>query len=156
MPIKVLALDIYATVLAFNDHDYSCPPRDGLELLFDRCDERGIKVVTSSDGMTGNVKNDLAIAFRLVANRRIGNQPKSRLCIERFDNFFQLNQGLKDFSIIIGHYNIIPSELLVIGDNPNKDIYAALRLGANAIRCPMYGVDEGREWSFAGINLDAI
>lgn len=62
--IKVVALDIYGTVLAFDDCDYSCAPRKGLVDLFDRCDARGIKVVTSSDAFIGNMKNDLVMAFK--------------------------------------------------------------------------------------------
>lgn len=146
--IKVVALDVYGTMLAFDDYDYSFPPRKGLEVLLDNCDRRGIKVVTSSDAFTGNVRNDLSIAFKLV--------PERKLSLDRFDGFFQLDQGIKDFSVVIGHYNIVPAELLVIGDNPNKDIYGALRLGANAVLCPAYCVDGEREWDFGKINLDDI
>lgn len=147
MSTKVVALDIYGTVLAFDDYDYSCSPRDGLEVLLDKCDEQGIKVVTSSDAFTGNVRNDLEIAFKLV--------PERKLSLERFDGFFQLDQGIKDFSIIIGHYNILPVELLVIGDNFNKDIIGALRLGARAVHCPAFSVDEGRHWNLGEIDLDS-
>ena len=146
--IKIVALDIYGTILATDDCDYCCPPRKGLEVFLDNCDKRIIKVVTSSDAFTGNVKNDLEIAFRLAQGKR--------LSLYRFDNFFQLAQGLKDFSIIIGHYDIIPSELLVIGDNPNKDIYAALMPGARAILCPAFRTDEGRDWDFGNIDLDSV
>ena len=147
MSIKVVSLDIYGTVLAFDDHDYSCPPRDGLEILLDKCDEQGIKVVTSSDAFTGNVKNDLEIAFKLV--------PERRLSLARFDGFFQLDQGIKDFSVIIGYYDILPSELLVIGDNFNKDVFGALRLGARAVHCPAFSVDEGRHWNLGDIDLNS-
>ena len=146
--IKVVALDVYGTVLAFDDGDYSFPPRKGLEVFLDNCEKRGIKVVTSSDAFTGNVRNDLLVAFKLV--------PEKKLTLDRFDGFFQLDQGIKDFSIIIGQYDIVPKELLVVGDNPNKDIYGALRLRANAIHCPVYGVDEGGEWDFGKIDLDSI
>ncbi len=157
-PLKVVALDVYGTILAFDDYDYSCPPRKGLEDLFDNCESRGIKVVTSSDAFTGNVRNDLVIAFRIVLELMLDIKAKSRmkrrLNIDRFDDFFQLDQGMKDFSVIIGHYDIVPKELLVVGDNLNKDIFGALGLGANAILCPVYGVDQGREWDFGKIDLD--
>lgn len=155
-PIRVAALDVYGTLLAFDDDDYSCPPRNRLGKFFDDCEAREIKVVTSSDGMTGNVKNDLVIAFRIANDRKITIDGPERLGIDRFDNFFQLDQGIKDFSVIIGHYDILPRELLVIGDNFNKDIWGALRLGAYAIHCPMYGVDQGKEWDFGKIDLDNI
>jgi|GEM_PF-1742633 len=157
-PIEVVALDIYGTVLAFDDHDYSCPPRKGLADFLDNCDRRRIKVVTSSDGFTPNVKNDLLIAFKLVTKRIIDPEEqekmRKRLCLERFDGFFQMDQGSKDFSVIIGHYDIAPGQLLVIGDNFYKDICGAAKLGAMTIQCPMYGIDQGREWDFAMVDLD--
>lgn len=145
-PIRVVALDVYGTILAFNDYEYSCPSRKGLGDFFDNCEKRGIKVVTSSDVPTGNVKNDLKIAFKLARDER--------LSLDKFDDFFQLDQGVKDFSVIIEHYNIIYGELLVVGDNYHKDIIGALRLGAKAIHCPVYGTNEGEEWDFGKINLD--
>ena len=156
--IKVVALDIYGTVLAFNDYDSSFPPRKGLEEFFDACDKREIKVVTSSDAFTGNVKNDLLVAFRREQESKVGAPDPSKrgLTLERFDDFFQLDQGVKDFSVIIGHYDILPRELLVVGDNQQKDIYGALILGANAVLCPAYGADQGREWDFSKIDLDAV
>ena len=158
--IKIVTLDIYGTVLAFDDVDDSFPPRKGLADFFDNCEERGIKVVTSSDGGTGNVKNDLSIAFRLVIERILDPEERKkmreRLNLARFDEFFQLDQGEKDFSEIIGYYDIIPSQLLVVGDNLSKDICGALRLRAKAIHCPIYGVDQGAEWDFGMIDLDNI
>lgn len=158
--IRVVVLDVYGTILAFDDPDYSCPSRKGLEDFLDACQARGIRVVTSSDAFVGNVKNDLERTFRLVIERMVTPKEKQamrrRLSLARFDGFFQLDQGIKDFSIIIGHYDIIPSELLVIGDNPSKDIYGALRLGAKAIRCPVYGVKEGWDFDFGKIDLDIL
>jgi hypothetical protein len=157
--IKVVALDIYGTVLAFDDVDDSFPPRKGLADFFDNCERRGIKVVTSSDGGTGNVKNDLSIAFRLAIERILDPQERKkmreRLNLDRFDDFFQMDPGEKDFSVIIGRYDIIPNQLLVVGDNFNKDICGALRLRARAIHCPMYGVDQGGDWDFGMIDLDS-
>jgi len=160
MAIKVVALDIYGTVLDIEDCDYSCPPRKGFAEFLDNCEQRRIKVVTSSDAYTGNVRNDLSAAFK-VAIRRIASSKerrimRKRLNLERFDGFFQLDQGIKDFSIIIGHYDIVSKELLVIGDNPNKDIIGALRLGAFAIQCPAYSGKEGVDWDFSKIDLDGI
>jgi len=156
--IKVVALDIYGTVLAFDDYDYSLPPRKGFEKFLDECDKRGIKVVTSSDAFTGNVKNDLLVAFRRAKDLETGQAGASQsgLSLDRFDGFFQLDQGAKDFSVIIRYYDIVPKELLVVGDSFNKDICGALKLGANAIHCPAYGIDQGREWDFSKIDLDAV
>ena len=160
MVIKVVALDIYGTVLDIEDCDYSCPPRKGFVEFLDNCEQRRIKVVTSSNVFIGTVKNDLSAAFRVVidiiASAEERRVMRKRLNLERFDGFFQLNQGIKDFSIIIGHYDIVPRELLVIGDNPNKDIIGALRLGASAIQCPAYSGKEGADWDFSKIDLDGI
>jgi len=152
MKIKVVALDIYGTVLAFDDCDDSFQPRKGLADFLDACDRRGIMVVTSSDAFTGNVKNDLEIAFKLAAEVF----SETRLRLERFDGFFQLNQGPKDFSVIIEHYRIAPEELLVIGDNIDKDFNGALMVGATAILCPKFGIAQGKDWDFAKIDLDEI
>ena len=156
--IKIVALDVYGTILAFDDYDSSFPPRKGLEEFFDECDKREIRVVTSSDALTGNVRNDLSIAFRRARELKVGHADPSKtgLVLERFYGFFQLDQGVKDFSVIIGHYDIVPRELLVVGDNLQKDIHGALMLGANAVHCPVYGVDQGREWDFGKIDFDAV
>ena len=87
MGIKIVAIDIYGTVLASDDFDYSCPPRKGLECFLDQCQAREVKVVTSSDAFNGNVRNDLAMAFRPV--------PRKKLSIERFDGFFQIIEPMR-------------------------------------------------------------
>lgn len=144
--IKVVALDVYGTILAVDDFDYAFPPREELENFLRICEERQIKVVTSSDAFTGNVKNDLEIAFKLV--------PKKGLSLGRFDGFFQMNAGEKDFSEICAHYGIAPKELLVIGDRFDKDISGALKIEANVIHCPAFGINAGSEWNFGNVNLD--
>lgn len=158
--IKVVALDVYGTILALDDHDCSCPPRKGLEDFFDECEKRGIKFVTSSDAFTPNVKNDLSISFKVaierIADAGARKKMRERLNIGRFDDFFQLNQGIKEFSIIIKYYSINPRELLVIGDNLDKDIQGAIIAGANVIYCPPYGIDQGGKWDFRKIELDCI
>ncbi len=157
MSIKVVALDIYGTVLAFDDREFLFPPRKGIEDFLDYCQDREIKVVTSSDGDTDDVKRNLSMSFNVkieaIKEPEKRAEMEKRLNIRRFDAFFKLDQGKKDFSIILGHYDIIPSNLLVIGDNPFKDVYSALTFGANAILCPMYGVSQGEDWDFGNIRL---
>lgn len=160
VPIKVVALDVYGTILACDDCDYSCAPRAGLADFLDKCRDRGIIVVTCSDCFSANVRNDLEMAFKLVIERLLTPQERqemrSRLCLGRFAEFFQLDQALtKDFSVIIGRYDIRPEELLVVGDNYDKDIVGALVVGANAIHCPVYGINKGAEWDFGKIDLDS-
>ncbi len=121
--IRVVALDIYGTVLAANDPDNELPPRTGIGEFFSMCRERGVKVVSASDADTENVKIDLV---------------ESGVDTGWFDRFYRLNQlPHKDFSGIIGDYDILPEELLVIGDS-DKDIGGAIRIGACYLRVPEY------------------
>lgn len=144
--IRVIAFDVYGTILATDDHDDCFPPRRGLEILLDRCEERGIIPVTSSDAYIPNMKCDLSATFSRFSERR--------LSVERFKEFFRLDQiGGKDYSLIIGHYDLVPDELLVIDDR-ECHIVSALRLGCLAIHCPEYRIDNGKEWDFSKINLD--
>ena len=145
--IKIAALDVYGTMLCSDDGDWSFPPRRGLEEFLYECRKRKIIVATSSDEDTDAVKIDLGIAFGLV--------PERGLDIEGFDGFFRLehppNCG-KDYSLIIGHYDIVPSELLVVDDRA-EHIFSALRLGCCAIHCPEYKTKSGREWDFSMIKI---
>jgi ribonucleotide monophosphatase NagD (HAD superfamily) len=90
------------------------------------------------------------MAFRFVLNpmrdpQEIAEMQK-KLNIDRFDNFFWLTQDPKDFSEIIEWYHIIPEQLLVIGDNFEKDIVGAQKAGAQSIHCPIYRINEGKNW----------
>lgn len=128
--IRIVALDIYGTVLALGDQENNAKPRPGLVSFFDKCDVKGIKVVTASDGSNRLVKSELENCFK--------KHPEPGLTLDRFNNFFRLKDWPKDFSIIIGHYDIIPRELLVIGDTHKKDIEGATRLGCLHIEVPSY------------------
>lgn len=90
------------TVLVSDDADNELPPRKGLRELLDRCDSRGIKVVTASDSDLTNLKIDLN---------------ESGVDISRFDGFYQLRQFPKNFERILDDYDLSPEELFVIGDS---------------------------------------
>lgn len=135
--IKVIALDIYGTVLATDDPDNELPPRNGLEAFFDKCDIKGVKVVSSSDGAIDIVKINLQ---------------ESGVDIDRFNKFYRLNQLPKDFSLIVRDYNIISLELLVIGDS-DKDIMGAMKYGACWIRVPEY-FDKLDDFDLSRINFN--
>ena len=122
MGVKVIALDIYGTVLASEDAENILPARKGLEELFDRCESKGIKVVTASDASLINLKIDLK---------------ESGVNISKLDNFYELKQFPKDFSGIIEDYGIESGELLVIGDS-DKDINGAVNCKAKYFRVPEY------------------
>ncbi len=149
--IKFVALDIYGTLLVPDDWDCEIPARKGLEKFFDNCKSFGIKVVSTSDSEIADVKSDLRRTFELT--------PERKLSLDRFDKFIRLDQpNYKDFKIVIEHYNINPSQLLVIGDS-DKDIIGAIRAGAGFIAVPVYRSGdyspEGN-FDFGKINLRKI
>ena len=143
--IKVVALDIYGTVLATDDRVNKAKPRKGLADFFDKCGYKGIIITSTSDAHIPTVKSELSYCFK--------RHPEERMCIERFDNFFKLDQWPKDFSIVIGHYNITPRQLLVIGDNPRKDIEGAAKLGCLSILVPEYSLGYGDDFDFSRIRI---
>jgi len=140
MAIKVVALDIYGTVLATRDADNECPPRKGLSAFFDNCDCLGVKAASASDANIQNVKIDLK---------------ESGVDISRIDMFFRLDQlPYKDYSIVSRAYSISARELLVIGDS-DKDINGALKIRANYIRVPeYYDFKDWDKFDFGKINFD--
>ncbi len=142
MAIKVVALDIYGTVLATEDPENSLPPREGLDDFFNNCDNRNIKVVSASDGVIDNVRIDLEV---------------SGVDLGRFAGFFKLDQlPVKDYSIVIGHYDILPREFLVVGDS-YKDIGGAIKYGTLFLRVPEYHDRQNyRDFNFREIELDSV
>ncbi len=145
--IKVVALDIYGTVLASDDHDNALPPRKGLDTFFDMCDEKGIKIASASDTTIEVVKAEL---------QEVGEKHKIRTGPDRFDSFHLLNQlPVKDFSIIIGHYDILPNNLLVIGDS-YKDIEGARKIGAPYLWVPEYTIKSNDDFDFSKLSMYRI
>ena len=128
--VKVIALDIYGTILATEDPENGLPPRKGLDDFFNKCDERDIKIVTASDANLDILKIDLE---------------ESGVDLSLFDGFYELKQNPKNFSIIhreYGLYGLNCNELLVIGDG-QKDRDGALKYNACLIRVPEYkGIDD--------------
>lgn len=121
--IKIIALDIYGTVLATDDPDNELPPRRGLESFFQDCKNKKIKIVSASDNDITNTRIDL---------EESGVDPS------HFDKFYQLDQyPHKDFSQLLKDYDITAAELLVIGDS-DKDIGGAVKIKANYLRVPEY------------------
>jgi len=139
MAIKVVALDIYGTVLATEDPENALPPRKGLEDFFDMCDARHIKVVGASDANPDTVKINLRDA---------------EVDIKRFDNFYCLDQlPFKDFSQIILDFAISPAQLIVIGDS-DKDRGGADQIGSSYMYVPEYYNSKDHEkFDFSEIKL---
>ena len=138
--IKVVALDIYGTVLATADPDNELPPRLGIEEFVKKCKERGVKVVTASDASLDVLKIDLV---------------DSGVKLEWFDEFFQLDETPKDFSRIIGFYDILPRELFVVGDRWKKDIEGAAKIGAYSLKVNEY-YDTRDDFDFSKIDLEQV
>jgi phosphoglycolate phosphatase-like HAD superfamily hydrolase len=122
MAIKVIALGIYGTVLATDDIGNELFPRVGLEGLFEKCENRGIKVVSASDGFTLKVQLDLG---------------HSGVNITKFDKCYQLTSNPKNYFGILGDYGIFPKELFVIGDS-HKDVMGAMNCGSRFFMVPEY------------------
>ncbi len=143
--IKVIGLDIYGTVLASDEADNVMPPRKGIERFFDLCESRQIRIVSASDSDIENVKMDLESCFKRF--------PERRMSVERFNYFFLMDQlPVKDFSLIVGHFDILPRELIVIGDGW-KDIGGAKRIGTKYLQVPEYTIRDGYDFDFGEIRI---
>jgi hypothetical protein len=146
LDIKVVALDIYGTVLASDDYDNWMAPRAGLVEFFNYCDKKAIKIVGSSDASINMVKAELKTVF--------DRHDECQMSLDRFFGFFQLNQQpFKDYSLILRYFKILASGLYVIGDS-DKDINGAKALGGPYYRCPEYRVDGERTFSFKDIIVE--
>ena len=144
MTIKVVALDIYGTVLASDDYDSVAIPRNGLEKFFERCSSKKIRVVSASDSTQAS--SDIA----LVANHH--NLP---WLVGGFSDHYTLDEYPKDFSRVSIGENVSPRDLLVIGDNyMNKDLRGAEAIGAPFVFVPEYLVSGKDDFSFDQIDLD--
>jgi len=122
MKTKVIALDIYGTVLSSEDYDNEMPVRNGFERFVERCRESGLKLITASDSHPKQMAIDLESAFE--------NTPNSKLNLTIFEDFFQF-LAPKDFRPVLEYFSIAPHELLVIGDSYEKDIKSAQELGCS-------------------------
>ncbi len=121
MKIKVIALDIYGTVLCSDDPENAMPPRRGFAEFVRRAKEAGIKLVTSSDANLDLLKLDLQETMR-------GRTPFG---LEIFDGFYYLSMRPKKYWQIINDFKIKPEELMIIGDNRINDFGGA----PNTINC---------------------
>lgn len=122
MKTKVLALDVYGTILSSIDIQWEFPPRNGLIELLDFCEEQDIKTITTSDANLTDLRLDLK---------------KTGIPTRRFESF-ELKGSPKEFGPIIAFYGIQPNELLVVGDSQEADINGAINMGARYLHVPKY------------------
>jgi len=112
---RVIALDIYDTVLCDDDPENAMPPRKGIGDFIRLAKSLGIRVVTSSDAPIEQVMRHLDEVFL----GRVG------FGIEIFDGFFRLQMKPKKYGEILRHFGIQNEELMVIGDSQEKDLSGA-------------------------------
>jgi len=122
MSIKVLALDVYGTLLPVVDFKRELRPRKGLYKLLARCKNRGTEVFAASDEFPEKVRLDL---------------DEYGVRKECFSRFIKIWGNPKDFSPILQISNIAPGELFVVGDS-DSDILGAKRIGAKYFKVPRY------------------
>lgn len=132
--IKVIAFDVYGTILCADDAENIMSPRCGFVEFIIRAKNLGLKTVTSSDADLDNLKLDLAATFR-------NSQPP--LNLEIFDDFFQLSMYPKVYQKILCHFKIRPAELMVIGDSEFKDL-AGAPTEAVKVLVPSYKISNDR------------
>jgi len=128
MNTKLLALDIYGTILSSTDADNQLPPRKGLLKLLDSCEELKIRAITTSDA---DLNDAIAVLKRIGLASRLES--------------FELRGAPKEFGPIIAYYGIRPEELLVIGDSQEADINGAINIGARYLKVPKYIRPETRD-----------
>jgi len=133
MNIKVIAFDVYGTILMSDDPENCVPAREGFIEFAEKCIQNGIKLVTSSDNGTELVKIDLI---------------ESGVPLYLFSNHFRMAKGKpKNFGPIIERFNIKPEELLVFGDRQDLDIDPALEQNCMAHIVPQYNsLDDYFDW----------
>jgi hypothetical protein len=112
---RVIACDIYGTVLCEDDPENAMPPRCGFVDFVRRVKEYGIILASTSDADNTNLLLDLSATFR-------GRAPFGP---EIFDRFYRLSMKPKDYSDLLVDFAISPEELLVIGNSYYKDLSGA-------------------------------
>jgi len=125
---KVIAFDIYGTVLCTDDPENAMPPRTGFVEFILRVKSFGLKTISTSDADLTNLKLDLSATFR-------GRAPFGP---EVFDDFYRLMMVPKDYADILADYHLNAEELLVIGNTFYKDLVGAPPF-ASRILVPSYG-----------------
>lgn len=131
---KVIALDVYGTILDSEDEENEMPSRQGFEEFVKRAKDLGLILVAASDQPPESVKEHLQLAFR-----KSKDSKGLRLTLDIFDRFYQFPTIPKDFSQILHDYQILPKQLFVIGDQFKRDIEGAEALGCLTLHVPEYG-----------------
>ncbi len=139
--IKVIACDIYGTVLCEDDPENIMPPRRGFIEFIKRVKKYDIRLVSTSDANSTNLVIDLNDTFE-------GRAP---LDSGIFDRHYHLAMIPKDYSALLINFAIRPEELLIIGNNEYKDLSGAPALAIKKLVPTYKGITD--EFDFNSIIL---
>ena len=120
--LKVVAVDLYGTILVTEDPENAMPIRAGFREFCLLCHQNKIKIVSSSDADLINQRIDLS----------------DKGAFEYFDRLYRLKTNPKRYSAIIRDYSLSHQELLVIGNEEVKDLTIAKRIGCKTFLVPNY------------------
>ena len=133
--IRVIAFDIYGTVLCEDDPENAMPPRLGFVDFVRLAKEQRIKLTSTSDADITNLLLDLSATFG-------GRAPFGP---EIFDRFYRLAMKPKDYSELLVDFAIRPDELMVIGNSEDKDLLGA-PVSSHRVLVPTYCCAEEGEF----------
>ena len=122
--IKLIGLDYFGTVACHYDGEEISPFRNGLDNFFDICEGLGIKIAITSDKPIEEVRKSIE---RYAKNNTINMWVRDSKIWARY----HLPGKYKNFRKVIVREGILPSQLLVIGDDVGKDVGGALDSGAH-------------------------
>jgi hypothetical protein len=156
--IRVVALDVFGTVLS--NFDEQAPPRKGLETFLQKCkaQEPKVKVVTTSDDHPLKVVYCLRTCFERHNVPHLIDLIDGFIGIELLEDKRAGPSGVefidyKDFLPVITAFKILSQELLVIGDL-ERDSYGAKKAGAQLIQVPPYNyAPDNDSFDFSRIDL---
>lgn len=112
---KVIAFDVYGTILCADDSENAMPVRQGFANFVWRAKKSAIRVVTSSDANLDLLKLDLLAT----------SKNRAPYGLDIFDGFFRLEMRPKNYTEILRYFSIKPDELMIIGDQPENDFAGA-------------------------------
>lgn len=112
---RVIAVDIYGTVLCEDDPEHDMPPRRGFAEFVNTAKSRGIKLVAAYEADLRRLKTDINETF-------LG---RTGFGAEIFNGFYELSMRPKKYGRILEDLLIQREELMIIGDDRELDLSGA-------------------------------
>ena len=134
---KVIAFDIYGTLLCEDDPDNEMPPRLGFAKFILQAKSLAIKLASTSDENNATLLIDLRETFA----DRVPFGP------EVFDKYYRLAMVPKDYSRVLIDFSINPEELLIIGNDEYKDLSRAPASSSKILVPTYHGLDNSFDLS---------